>query len=108
MPEKKKKPGSSKADLPGYPSYPPEEDLYNQAREEADLDPENPARIKPPNEMPNALNEKGFIDDPTGGDLDVPGSELDDQAEAIGNEDEENNLYSMGGENHENLEEPHE
>ena len=41
----------------------------------------------------------------TGEDLDVPGSELDDAQEAIGSEDEENNNYSLGGENHENLEE---
>lgn len=30
----------------------------------------------------------------TGEDLDIPGSELDDDAEAIGEEDEENNGYS--------------
>ncbi|MEO6721365.1 MAG: hypothetical protein ABIN67_13435 [Ferruginibacter sp.] len=30
----------------------------------------------------------------SGGDLDVPGSEQDDDNEAIGEEDEENNLYS--------------
>jgi hypothetical protein len=35
----------------------------------------------------------------TGEDLDVPGAELDDEDEAIGNEDEENNLYSLGGDN---------
>lgn len=38
-------------------------------------------------------------------DLDIPGSELDDENEAIGEEDEENNYYSLGGDNHENLEE---
>jgi hypothetical protein len=38
-------------------------------------------------------------------DLDIPGSELDDQNEEIGSEDEENNSYSLGGDNHENLEE---
>jgi hypothetical protein len=38
-------------------------------------------------------------------DLDIPGSELDDANEAIGEEDEENNYYSLGGDNHENLEE---
>ena len=39
--------------------------------------------------------------DMTGGDLDVPGSELDDENEAIGSEDEENNSYSIGGDGHE-------
>jgi hypothetical protein len=39
-------------------------------------------------------------------DLDIPGSELDDENEAVGSEDEENNSYSLGGDNHEDLEEP--
>lgn len=30
-------------------------------------------------------------------DLDIPGSELDDRNEMIGSEDEENNSYSLGG-----------
>lgn len=42
----------------------------------------------------------------SGEDLDVPGSELDDDREALGSEDEENNRYSLGGDNHEDLEEP--
>lgn len=41
----------------------------------------------------------------SGKDLDVPGAELDDANEEIGSEDEENNSYSLGGDNHENLEE---
>ncbi len=38
-------------------------------------------------------------------ELDTPGAELDDANEAIGEEDEENNYYSLGGERHEDLEE---
>ncbi|HEU0064729.1 MAG TPA: hypothetical protein VFQ58_06845 [Flavisolibacter sp.] len=38
-------------------------------------------------------------------DLDIPGSELDDKNEEIGEEDEENNYYSLGGDRHENQEE---
>ena len=38
-------------------------------------------------------------------DLDIPGSELDDIDERIGGEDEENNYYSLGGDNHGDLEE---
>jgi len=45
--------------------------------------------------------------DMTGQDLDVPGAELDDQAEEAGTEDEENNIYSIGGDRHEGLEEGH-
>lgn len=35
----------------------------------------------------------------------IPGAELDDAFEAIGKEDEENNYYRLGGDNHDNLEE---
>jgi hypothetical protein len=38
-------------------------------------------------------------------DLDVPGSELDDANESVGEEDEENNYYSLGGDRHESQEE---
>jgi hypothetical protein len=37
-------------------------------------------------------------------DIDVPGSELDDRNEMIGSEDEENNSYSLGGDDKESLE----
>lgn len=53
----------------------------------------------------SVLEGRPYPVDFTGKDLDVPGSELDDRAEEIGEEDEENNLYSLGGENHEDLEE---
>lgn len=39
------------------------------------------------------------------GDLDVPGADLDDDNEELGEEDEENNYYSLGGDRHESLEE---
>lgn len=42
----------------------------------------------PLNEYPEGYEEKGV-------DLDVPGSESDDGNEAIGEEDEENNYYSL-------------
>jgi len=41
----------------------------------------------------------------SGDDLDVPGAEDDDTNEEIGEEDEENNYYSLGGDAHEDLEE---
>ena len=43
-----------------------------------------------------ALNERGFGEEQTGADLDVPISEADDANETIGKEDEENNSYSLG------------
>ena len=36
-------------------------------------------------------------------DLDIPGSELDDDNESIGEEDEENNYYSLGGDEKDDL-----
>lgn len=44
------------------------------------------------------LNEDNL--DASGKDLDVPGSESDDSNEDIGEEDEENNPYSLGGDAH--------
>lgn len=41
----------------------------------------------------------------TGEDLDVPGSEADEAKGNSGNEDEENNYYSLGGDDHKDLEE---
>ncbi|MEO8413561.1 MAG: hypothetical protein ABI472_07865 [Ginsengibacter sp.] len=52
--------------------------------------------------------EDGEIDITPEGDLDIPGSELDDADENIGEEDEENNFYSIGGDNHNDLEEERE
>ena len=40
-----------------------------------------------------------------GANLDIPVVELDDPDEAIGEEDEENNYYSLGGDSHDDLEE---
>ena len=51
------------------------------------------------------FNEKNFNQDKSGSDLDIPGSELDDDQEDIGSEDEENNGYSIGSDNHNDLEE---
>jgi len=52
------------------------------------------------------LNEDSSLaNDMTGEDLDIPGSNADDADELIGEVDEENNYYSLGGDNHENQEE---
>jgi hypothetical protein len=94
-------------DPQGYPLYPADEDIYSRSREERDLDPEDLSRHKAYNEddIDGINNEKDFDDDMVGDDLDVPGSELDDEQEDIGNEDEENNYYSLGGDRHNDLDE---
>jgi hypothetical protein len=91
--------------FPGYAIYPPSEDIYNQGKKEMDLNPENPSKKKNQNTSKSVSNEKTFKEDMSGDDLDVPGAELDDQQESVGSVDEENNYYSLGGDNHNDLEE---
>jgi ssDNA-binding Zn-finger/Zn-ribbon topoisomerase 1 len=82
--------------FPGYVPYPKNEDIYAHDKLEEDIDPET--------RLPKAEVE-AIEDLEKDVDLDVPGAELDDADEAIGREDEENNYYSLGGDNHEDLEE---
>ncbi|MET6999199.1 hypothetical protein [Chitinophaga defluvii] len=102
--------------FPGYPAYPAEEDIMNADNEhnKVDLDVENVARsarinneLSPQRKAERKKEGKGdtWEPDESGDDLDVPGAELDDESEAAGNEDEENNFYSLGGDRHEDLEE---
>ncbi|EJL63747.1 hypothetical protein [Flavobacterium sp. CF136] len=77
--------------------YPPKEDIYNQEEKIKNINPENINTEKSIDQKEGEWNENTFnIDkeDITGNDLDVPGSELDDEQEKIGSEDEENNYYS--------------
>ena len=142
-------------DLPGYPHYPPEEDIMNPqsgfkkipADEELanskSLSSRNLKKTTQPNDNPGdeaddirivrgteadvtkediqllgaeegdldlgddeLVHASARVDDvPNEDDLDVPGSDLDDNEEELGEEDEENNYYSIGGDRHENLEE---
>ena len=55
-------------------------------------------------DLPGKKGKRG-IDKNPGADLDVPGAELDDANETLGEEDEENNYYSLGGDAHDDLEE---
>ncbi|SDX15164.1 hypothetical protein [Flavobacterium degerlachei] len=102
-----KKELDDKNKLPDSLLYPPTEDIYNKLKKEGDINPADITKKKIPVEINNRseLNEKNFEDDMSGGDLDIPGSELDDAQEEIGSEDEENNHYSIGGDNHNDLEE---
>jgi hypothetical protein len=76
------------------PVYKEEDDIYNKGKEETFADEDQPEK-----------RESRDSDKNLGEDLDVPGAELDDADEAIGEEDEENNYYSLGGDNHDDLEE---
>jgi hypothetical protein len=88
-PAKKKPKSSDKNATPGYPVYPASEDIYNQEEKAERIDPIDLLDGEPS----------------TNSSLDVPGAELDDNAEAVGAEDEENNYYSLGGDDHNDLEE---
>lgn len=120
----------------GYPYYPTSEDIYTGFENIENMDPTSKAKkdsipgleddyakfeyitdneedviLKQKGtgekERTDQMNEKGFKDDMSGDDLDVPGSELDDADEMVGSEDEENNYYSIGGDDHDDLEEDH-
>src|SRR6187402_2261417 len=88
--------------LPDSLLYPPEEDIYRKFHKESDIDPEDISKKKVPVEINNVsvLNQKEFDEDMSGGDLDIPGLDFDDDEE-----DEENSHYSIGGDDHNNLEE---
>jgi hypothetical protein len=79
--------------LPGYPVYSNDEDIYNTEMKELYRD-DSPLDLAGEKEI-------HLQDD----DLDVPGSELDDAGEITGDEDEENNYYSLGGDDHNDLDE---
>jgi hypothetical protein len=49
------------------------------------------------------LNEGSLTTDVSGGDLDIAGADSDDAMEAIGEEDEENNHYSLGSDSNDNI-----
>ncbi|GEP91497.1 hypothetical protein SAMN05660909_03581 [Chitinophaga terrae (ex Kim and Jung 2007)] len=99
--------------FPGYPTYPASEDIMNNDKEaNIDID-EVTGSFRRNSELPEREErpfdesdeqEETWRKDKVGDDLDVPGAELDDDLEDIGEEDEENNIYSLGGDRHEDLE----
>ena len=115
--KKKRKPEieSPLNEAPGYANlgYPPDEDIFIRNEKFLFIEEASDAIIN--DDKTNIYDDKANIgddkteEDPlTGEDLDVPGAELDDANEEIGSEDEENNYYSLGGDNHHDLEDNHE
>jgi len=90
-----------------FPIYPVGDDIYARNKEEENIDPEDVSMKKKPNtkDKLSATAEEEFADDESGRDLDVPGADLDDEQEDVGSEDEENNYYSLGGDEHNDLDE---
>jgi len=95
-----------KQSLLGNPMYSTlVDDVYEFWKTKSDINPEDISKHQAPNEELGTFNEKGFEDDVSGSDLDIPGFELNNQQENIGNGDEENNHYSLGGDAHNDLKE---
>jgi hypothetical protein len=88
-----------------YPLYPDSEDIYSKYKKEDELDPEDISKVKKSSMEVVSDIENEFNNNESGSDLDIPGSELDDEQENAGNEDEENNYYSLGGDGHNDLDE---
>ena len=83
-PDKKDDKTSESDQMPGYRLYSASEDIYAMDKKE-----------------PLSETESSSLDN----GLDVPGAELDDAEEVTGGEDEENNYYSLGGDDHNDLDE---
>jgi hypothetical protein len=94
----------AKDEITELPPVTPEADYSPEIRmgTEADVTVEDLKTLGPLNSDMDQGEDETLIPsvkigpDLTGDDLDVPGSELDDDAEARGSEDEENNYYSRG------------
>ena len=67
--------------------------LLDSTEQDQESDNLSKATLDKTDEDGEVLNE---FTDLSGNDLDVPGSEYDDENEIIGAEDEENNVYSQG------------
>jgi len=90
--------------LSGYPYYPDNEDVFRNVLIDNELNPEDISKVKDFPKYDKSGNQND-IDDELGAGLDIPGIELDDETENIGGEDEENDYYSLGGDDHLDLDE---
>ena len=123
---RKKRTKKADDEFPGYQKYPANEDIMKRSERvlldettapsvkgaealelqngvpvENSEESINPPRQPDPLDLEKDNKEDDLKDrvypvDFAGKDLDVPGTELDDESEGIGSEDEENNLYSRG------------
>lgn len=94
---------STNKKVDAYPLYPSSDDIYNKSHQETNFNTDKPKMM---NGVAN--QEANRIEINLDNNLDVPGAELDDIQEFIGSEDEENNYYSLGGDDHSDLDENNE
>ena len=125
---KKKETKTKPTGKPENFSYPAAQDIYSKSKEEQSIDPEDTSKLKATDDetlrvetesdlnpgLPGKKtkgkagkkkNEKDFNDDVSGSDLDFQRSEFDDDGRNPGGEDEENDYYSLGGDDHNDLDE---
>jgi hypothetical protein len=88
-------------ELEGYPLYPEEEDIYLKGKRNRKLNPDDVLNFTLP-EKPT--NKKNPNEDSVSEDLDLLEVEADEEVQ-LGIEDEENNYFSLGGDDHNDLEE---
>jgi len=91
-------------DPDGYPIYPESEDIYTRFKKEKNIDPEDITKSKE-QVIVRKESDEDLSENFTADDLDIPGIVVDDREEVIGLEDEENSFYSLGGDDHTDLEE---
>ena len=94
-PEEEENMGNTDKDK-GYHKTPEELDKEAELTEE-DLEALGPEDLSMDMGEDEELKHRSHEVDFEGKDLDVPGRDSDDDQEDIGSEDEENNLYSLGG-----------
>ena len=88
----------------GYPVYPESEDIYNRFKKEKRIDPEDITKSKEL-VIVRKDSDEDFSEDVSAKELDVPEFESDEIDEVAGLEDEENSYFSLGGDDHIDLEE---
>jgi hypothetical protein len=106
MPSKNTKKINAAADSPGYPVYPASQDIYNAEKKAENINPDDNSEVSTV-KLESKWNEEDYDSTLSGDDLDVPGSDAADAAEEAGSEDEENDYYSLGGDDHADLDESH-
>lgn len=83
-----------------------ERDVLQQAEEDMPVEDDpllRQAELDKTDNDGELLNEGSLSTDVSGGDLDISGVDSDDPMEAIGEEDEENNAYSLGSDSNDNV-----
>ena len=92
-----------RAEEPRQPQHDSDNDLGIRMGNEADVNEDDLTVLNSTDE--EIGTPQNVSNDDLNTDLDIPGSDLDDDNEEIGEEDEENNYYSLGGDLHESQEE---